>query len=125
MSAQPARRPEPDPRRTRDRGAGPSPTAGPARGSRARERRRRERHYRLRRRDLLQDTLIAVALAVVMLTTTAGLGVVAILVFATGGALIATIVAERIIRRRARVPARGRRGSGGVARERRAGQPRD
>lgn len=64
------------------------------------ERRRRERHYRLRRRDLLQDILIAVALAFVVLTTSAGLAVVAILMFATGGVLIATIAVERALRRK-------------------------
>jgi hypothetical protein len=74
---------------------------------------------------LLQDTVIAVLLAVVMLTSTAGLGVVAILLFATGAALIAMSVAERTIRRRARIRARGRGRSGGVARGRRAGQARD
>jgi hypothetical protein len=127
MSGQPAARPESRPRRTRDRAGGPSPRADYDRGVRARalERRRRERHYRLRRRDLLQDTVIAVLLAVVMLTSTAGLGVVAILLFATGAALIAMSVAERTIRRRARIRARGRGRSGGVARGRRAGQARD
>jgi hypothetical protein len=76
-------------------------TAEPARHPRrSLERRRRERHYRLRRRDLLQDTLIAVALAFIVLTTSAGLGVVAILVFATGGVLVATIAAERALKRK-------------------------
>jgi hypothetical protein len=70
--------------------------------------------------------VVAAVLALVVLTMSAGLGVVAILSFAAVGVLTATIVAERMIRRRGRIPAPGRVGSG-AGREpgRRGGRARD
>jgi Flp pilus assembly protein TadB len=99
MSASPAHRTSyagpPGPRR--------HPTAA------ASERRRRERHFARRRRDLLEDIGAALVLTVLMLSLTAGLGVIALVELAGTLALTACYVLERrkrrkrLIRRRAPV----------------------
>jgi Flp pilus assembly protein TadB len=70
--------------------------------TRATERRRRERHYRWRRRDLLQDSGLALAITIVLIAETAGLGVLALLIVALAGGLIGSTVAGRVRRRRGR-----------------------
>jgi Flp pilus assembly protein TadB len=57
------------------------PRRRPAVASRdaVRERRRRELHFRRRRRDLLQDGVLGLLLAIVLLSVTAGLGVLALI----------------------------------------------
>jgi hypothetical protein len=72
----------------------------PARRRVSPERRRRERHYRLRRRDLWIDAGLAVALTIALISITAGLGVLALLELPIAGALIASLVAERVVGRR-------------------------
>jgi hypothetical protein len=73
------------------------------------ERRRRERHFRRRRRDLLEDAVLGLVLAVVLISVTAGLGVLALLVFAIAAVLGAGVVVRRVRRVRARKLARPRR----------------
>jgi hypothetical protein len=60
------------------------------------------RHIRRRRRDLLEDVAAAIVLAIAVLIVTAGLGVVALLAVPTAGALLASLIAERVIRARRR-----------------------
>ena len=64
------------------------------------ERRRRQRHFARRRRDLLEDCVVAAVLAILIVSVTAGLGVVALMEIPLGAALIGSFVAERVIRRR-------------------------
>lgn len=45
---------------------------------RALEHRRRQRHFARRRRDLLEDTVAALALTILAISITAGLGVIAL-----------------------------------------------
>jgi hypothetical protein len=59
------------------------------------ERRRRERHFRRRRRDLLEDTGMALLLAIILVSVTAGLGVLALLELPVVALLIGTSVAGR------------------------------
>ena len=71
------------------------------------EHRRRERHFRRRRRDLLEDALLGLVLAIVLISLTAGLGVLALIVLPVGLALIAAPVMVRLWRwRKARRPPR-------------------
>lgn len=75
----------------------------PADRTRALERRRREQHFRARRRDLLVDTVAALVVALILITVTAGLGVVALIVGPVAVALVASTVLSRFLaRRRAR-----------------------
>jgi hypothetical protein len=60
------------------------------------------RLVRRRRLDLLQDGVLALILAVFVLTVSAGLGVVALLAAAAGLALVASLVVERHRRRPSR-----------------------
>jgi hypothetical protein len=78
------------------------PAADPARRARAAERRRRERHFRHRRRDLLQDTGVALAITILLIAATAGLGVLALLMIPLAGGLIGSSVGGRVRRRRRR-----------------------
>jgi hypothetical protein len=64
------------------------------------QRRRRERHFRLRRRDLLFDTIAGAALSVLLISLTAGLGVLALIVVPAGAILLATRLAGRSGHRR-------------------------
>src|ERR1700689_4843390 len=59
------------------------------------ERRRREQHWRRLRRDLLEDGVMAVALAVLVITVTAGLGVVALLAVPATGVVLGSFVVQR------------------------------
>jgi hypothetical protein len=81
--------------------------------TRAGERRRRERHFRRRRRDLLEDTGMALLLAVILVSVTAGLGVLALLEVPVVAALVGSGVAGRV---RGRRRARARRGAPRVGR---------
>jgi hypothetical protein len=63
------------------------------------ERRRRERHFRRRRRDLLEDTGIALLLAIILVSVTAGLGVLALLELPVVLALLGSGLAARPRRR--------------------------
>lgn len=69
------------------------------------QRRRRQRHFARRRRDLLQDAGAALVIAVFLISATAGLGVLALLEIPLAGALIASLLAERVIARRRAAPA--------------------
>jgi hypothetical protein len=71
----------------------PAPSRPP--GVLATERRRRERHYQLRRRDLLEDLGAGMLVTVLLLTLTAGLGVLALLDLALLGLLAASGVVGR------------------------------
>ncbi len=96
MSAAPSRRLEhrESPRRPRQTTPRPQPDVS------ARERRRRERHFRRRRRDLLEDSGIALALVVGLVSVTAGLGVLALIEVPLAVGLIVSMLAERAVRRR-------------------------
>jgi hypothetical protein len=103
MSAAPSRRP----RRTEPRPHPPQVSKLPAARRRNRrpvgERRRRERHFRRRRRDLLEDTAIALLLAIILVSVTAGLGVLALLELPVVVALIGSGMSGRVLgARRAR-----------------------
>jgi hypothetical protein len=66
------------------------------------ERRRRERHFARRRRDLVQDVLLGLLLAIVMLSLTAGLAVVALIEVMVGLAVGGWVAVTRVRRWRAR-----------------------
>jgi hypothetical protein len=74
---------------------------------RAAERARRLRHVRRRRRDLLEDAVLAFVLAITLFTLTAGLGVVALLAGALSAVVIGSFIWER--RRARRRPAHSSR----------------
>lgn len=63
------------------------------------ERRRRTQLIRRRRRDLLADTAIAIALTMFALIVTGGLGVLALIEVPVALGLVATVVLERRRRR--------------------------
>jgi Flp pilus assembly protein TadB len=69
---------------------------------RSSERRRRRRHLQQLRRDLLVDGGLALVLTVLVLSATAGLGVVALLEVPIGAAVLLSFVLERRARRRSR-----------------------
>ncbi|MBV9465305.1 MAG: hypothetical protein JO206_08985 [Solirubrobacterales bacterium] len=71
-------------------------------------RRRRQQHLRRLRRDFLTDAAVAVVLAIIALTMSAGLGVVAMLEVPVAGLVLATVITERRVRRK-RKPAPRRR----------------
>jgi hypothetical protein len=98
MNPAPARRPPAAPARL---------TREPA-DARRLERRRRERHFRRRRRDLLEDTGLALAVATVLFIVTAGLGVLALLELPIAALLLLSGIAERLRRRRRPVRQRPR-----------------
>jgi hypothetical protein len=76
-------------------------------GARARsERRRRERHFARRRRDLLEDTGLALIFTLILISVTAGLGVVVLLEIPLGTALVASVIIPRVRRRRQSARAR-------------------
>jgi hypothetical protein len=85
------------------------------------ERRRRERHFRRRRRDLIEDVAIAFSLTIVLLSVTAGLGVLALLELPIAGLVAASIIVER---RRAKPTRRhrGRHWAAGTTRQPTAGR---
>ena len=56
---------------------------------------------------------MALVLAILTLSVTAGLGIVALLAIPVGGALIGSLVAERVVRRRRAGPPRSVRGRAG------------
>lgn len=60
------------------------------------ERRRRERHFRRRRRDLVEDAAIACALSIVLISVTAGLGVLALVELPVAALVAASLIAERM-----------------------------
>lgn len=66
------------------------------------EARRRQRHFRRRRRDLVTDATLGLLLAIVLISVTAGLGILLLLVMPLGGALVALTIAERRVARRRR-----------------------
>lgn len=82
-----------------DRGSRRSQRAAGPRATPRQEVRRRMRLIRRRRLDLLQDSALALLLAIFVLVESAGLGVVALLGTLTALALVASLVIER---RRAR-----------------------
>jgi len=79
-----------------------SSTAAPGRPREAMraERRRRQRHFRLRRRDLVLDTAMALGLTLILISMTAGLGVLALLELPIAGVLIGSLIVERVWRMR-------------------------
>jgi hypothetical protein len=95
----------------RSRSAKPAPRAPETQARRPRrsaERRRRERHLRLLRRDLLIDFVCANVVTIVLLSVTAGLGVIALLEIPLGVIIIGSFIVERR-RRRASASDRRRR----------------
>lgn len=64
------------------------------------ERRRRVMHLRRRRRDLLEDSVAAIVLMSLALILTPGLGMLAIVEVPVALLLIATVLAERRVRKR-------------------------
>jgi hypothetical protein len=82
--------------------AHPPPASRPS-GALAAERRRRQRHYRLRRRDLLEDLGAGLLMTVLLLTLTAGLGVLALLDLGLVGVLVVSGLIGRRRRRHARL----------------------
>ena len=101
-----------------DLGAG-DPGVGPhhRRSERRRvspERRRRQRHFARRRRDLIEDTGVALAVSLVLVVFTAGLGVLALLMMALVAAIAGSVIAQRVITSR-----RARSGSGSAQQRRR------
>jgi hypothetical protein len=113
MSAEPVRRPAP--RRPSGRTAPQTESLAahkPIDRRVSSERRRRAQHFRRRRRDLLEDVATAIVLMAVVLTMTAGLGVVAIIAVPIATVLIGSLVAERVItKKRAERSGRTRRPS--------------
>ncbi|HEY2259835.1 MAG TPA: hypothetical protein VGH45_08980 [Solirubrobacteraceae bacterium] len=69
----------------------------------ARERRRRCRHFARRRRDLVEDAVLGLLLAAVLLSVTGGLGVLALIELL----VVSTVLGVGVVRR-----LRGRRSSG-------------
>jgi hypothetical protein len=78
------------------------------RRTRAAERRRRERHFRRRRLDLLQDAGLALVVTIVLISQTAGLGVLALLMVPLAGVLVGSCIAVRARHHRRRRRARHR-----------------
>lgn len=66
------------------------------------ERRRRARHFRARRRDLLQDAVVAAVLTLLALSVTAGLGVLAMLELPVAAGLGAAWLVRRRTQKRRR-----------------------
>ena len=101
--------------RVKRAGSRARPAGEPARSREAMraERRRRERHFRLRRRDLLLDAAMALGLTVILISVTAGLGVLALLELPIALGVAASVIVERVRqgrrgRARDRRPQRGR-----------------
>jgi Flp pilus assembly protein TadB len=65
----------------------------------ARERRRRQLHFRRRRRDLLEDAVLGLLLAIMLLSVTAGLGVLALIEIVAAVIALGVIVVPRGYRR--------------------------
>jgi len=119
MSAAPARRSERSaPRRRRTSGpvlAERAPGTGDRSATRRRvsaERRRRQRHFARRRRDLIEDAGVALAVSLALVVFTAGLGVLALLMVALVALIAGSAIAKRVITSR-------RAGSGSAQRRRR------
>jgi hypothetical protein len=85
---------------------GPPPTSRRDGRTASRERRARERHLRRRRRDLLEDSVAALALTVFALTVTAGLGVIALLEVPAAVVVFGSLGIGRARRRKRRLAAR-------------------
>jgi hypothetical protein len=81
----------------------PTGAHGKRAAARRAERRRRERHFRRRRRDLLEDAIVALLAALILISVTAGLGVLALLEMPLAMLLITSSLIER--------RSRGRRGA--------------
>jgi Flp pilus assembly protein TadB len=91
-----------EPRRARPQtGLAPVRTA-----PRSTERRRREQHFRRRRRDLLTDAILALVLAIVLTSLTAGLGILLLVVVPMAAGLVAYRVVQHRLARRAPEPHR-------------------
>jgi Flp pilus assembly protein TadB len=73
------------------------------------ERRRRQRHFARRRRDLLEDVALAFVVTLILISFTAGLGVIALLELPLAAGLLATVLVPRVRRRRATRSERARR----------------
>jgi Flp pilus assembly protein TadB len=76
--------------------------ARPSPSRRSNELRRRRRHLQQLRRDLLVDAGLALILTVLVLSATAGLGVVALLEVPLGAGVLLSFLLERRARRRSR-----------------------
>jgi hypothetical protein len=85
-------------------------------------RRQRQRHLRRLRRDLLEDGAIALVLTILIVTVTAGLGVIALIAAPVAGVLLGSWLLERSARIRPAARARrqplGPSADGGRARAR-------
>lgn len=98
MSAAPLRRFD-SPRSVRVRSPARDSRSASTQDARAAERRRRQRHFRRRRRDLLEDVALALLLTIVLISVTAGLGVLLLLEAPLAAAVIGSFVLERRLRR--------------------------
>jgi hypothetical protein len=102
---------------TRPRAALDPRAADQGRGAdraRAIERRRRERHFQRRRRDLLEDTALALLITVVLISITAGLGVLTLIILPAAGLMAAAGLAMRVRRARRHATERRSRRSGAL-----------
>lgn len=106
MSVAPARHvglrdSEPGTARTAASSRRSAPAQAQARARARAERRRRQRHFARRRRDLLEDVGLALVLTLVLISFTAGLGVIALLEGPLAAGLIASVLVPRVRQRRA------------------------
>jgi hypothetical protein len=107
MSAQPAHRPEPlSPSGSRRKASLASVPGRPVDRAVVVERRRRAQLVRQRRRDLVTDAAIALALTLLAVVLTAGLGVLALIEVPVALALVGTVLMERRTRKRRRATVR-------------------
>lgn len=84
----------------------------------------RRRHFQLRRRDLLVDALLALALCLILVSQTAGLAVVALLEVPIGVGLVVSLLIERRRRRSVAIHERDRGAQAGRRAQRRDPAPR-
>lgn len=94
------REPERGLRRSAPARSGP----GRARARTRAERRRRQRHFARRRRDLLEDAALALVLTLILISLTAGLGVIALIEGPLATGLLASVLVPRWRRRAAQAP---------------------
>jgi hypothetical protein len=108
-TAAPVRAPRPA------RPANPARPAGPPRATRTARispgRRRRARHYALRRRDLALDAVAGLLATILLISLTAGLGVLLLLIIPLAIGLVVSAGLERRRARRARRARPARRSS--------------
>jgi hypothetical protein len=68
------------------------------------EHRRRQRHFARRRRDLIEDGVVALVASFALIVLTAGLGVLALFMVLLMTVIVGSVIAPRVIRRRVARP---------------------